>query len=537
MNWRPGAVLLAVLLGQSAPTFKAPAPSFTDPDRRAKLERAYPEIDRIFQEYAAGARVPGAAWGVIIDGELAHTGISGYRDVPSKAPVTADTVFRIASMTKSFTAIAILKLRDEGKLSLDDPAEKYVPEMKALVYPTSDSPKLTVRHLLSHAEGFPEDNPWGDQQLADTDEQLSAMIRAGIPFSNAPGVAYEYSNFGFAILGRIVANVGLGTRGTRGPAEPGGTSPTAAYTTYVTENVLRPLGMTSTTLEPARVPADRLAHGYRWEDAQWKNEPLLANGSFGSMGGMLTTLSDLGRYVGAFLAAWPPRDGPETGPIKRSSLREMQQVWRPAPAAVSQSPGGTGVQLSTGGYGYGLRISQTCQFPTVVAHGGGLPGFGTQMRWLPEYGVGLIAFGNLTYTSWPRTFDTALDALARTGGLQPRAIEPSPALTSARDEVAGLIVRWDEATADRLAAVNLFLDQSKERRRAAIETLRAQVGACHAGSGFDHVENALRGDWTMACERGRLKVAITLAPTMPPKVQFISVSPATDAPRTGTCPQ
>jgi len=555
MSWKPGAVLLAVLLGQSAPTFKAPVPSFTDPDRRAKLERAYPEIDRIFQEYTAGAHVPGAAWGVIIDGQLAHTGVTGYRDVPSKAPVTADTVFRIASMTKSFTAIAVLKLRDEGKLSLDDPAEKYVPEMKALVYPTSDSPKLTVRHLLSHAEGFPEDNPWGDQQLADTDEQLSAMIRAGIPFSNAPGVAYEYSNFGFAILGRIVANVGRGTRGTRGTpgtsggrgtrgtrgtrgrAERGGTSPTAAYTAYVTENVLRPLGMTSTTLEPARVPADRLAHGYRWEDAQWKNEPLLANGSFGSMGGMLTTLSDLGRYVGAFLAAWPPRDGPETGPIKRSSLREMQQVWRPAPAAVSKSPGGTGLQLSTGGYGYGLRVSQTCQFPTVVAHGGGLPGFGTQMRWLPEYGVGLIAFGNLTYTSWPRTFDTALDALVRTGGLQPRALEPSPALTSARDEVAGLIVRWDDATADRLAAVNLFLDQSKERRRAAIENLHAQVGACRAGSGFDHVENALRGDWTMACERGRLKVAITLAPTMPPKVQVISVSPATAAPTTGTCPQ
>jgi len=172
-----------------------------------------------------------------------------------------------------------------------------------------------------------------------------------------------------------------------------------------------------------------------------------------------------------------------------------------------------------------------------VAHGGGLPGFGTQMRWLPEYGVGLIAFGNLTYTSWPRTFDTALDALVRTGGLQPRALEPSPALTSARDEVAGLIVRWDDATADRLAAVNLFLDQSKERRRAAIENLHAQVGACRAGSGFDHVENALRGDWTMACERGRLKVAITLAPTMPPKVQVISVSPATAAPTTGTCPQ
>jgi hypothetical protein len=242
------------------------------------------------------------------------------------------------------------------------------------------------------------------------------------------------------------------------------------------------------------------------------------------MGGMLTTLSDLGRYVGALLAAWPPRDGAETGPIRRSSLREMQQVWRPAPAAVSRSDGG--VQLNSGGYGYGLRISQTCAFPTVVAHGGGLPG-------------GLIAFGNLTYTSWPRTFDSALDALARTGGLRPRSVEPSPALVAARDDVARLVVAWDDARADRIAAVNLFLDQSRDRRRAAIERLKAEVGACVPGSGFDHVENALRGDWTMSCERGRLRVAITLAPTMPPTVQFMGVTalPATDAPRTGTCPQ
>jgi CubicO group peptidase (beta-lactamase class C family) len=529
VSWKLTAVLLAGVVAQSAPTFKAPVPRFADADRRAKLAKAFPEIDRIFKDYAAGAHVPGAAWGIIIDGQLAHTGVAGYRDVPSKAPVTPDSVFRIASMTKSFTAIAILKLRDEGKLSLDDPAEKYVPEMKALVYPTADAPKITIRHLLSHAEGFPEDNPWGDQQLADTDEELSAMIKAGIPFSNAPGVAYEYSNFGFAILGRIVANV----------ADPSSTPRVQAYTNYINTNVLRPLGMTSTTLEPGRVPADRLAHGYRWEDAQWKNEPLLANGSFGSMGGMLTTLSDLGKYVGAFLAAWPPRDGPETGPIKRSSLREMQQVWRPAPAAVTRSTNASGVQLNSGGYGFALRITQSCEFPTIVAHGGGLPGFGTQMRWLPEYGVGLIAFGNLTYTSWPRTFDTALEALARTGGLQPRTIEPSPALLSARDEVVKLIVKWDDAAAERIAAVNLFRDQSMDRRRAAIDALRTRVGACSADSVVDHVENALRGDWTMSCERGRVRVAITLAPTMPPKVQFMSVTaaPAVDPPRAGTCPQ
>src|SRR5258708_7708485 len=279
---------------------------------RATLATAYAGVDHLFTEFAIQQHVPGAAWGVIVDGQLAHTGAHGLRDIPSKSPVTADTVFRIASMTKSFTAMAILKLRDEGKLALDDPAETYVPEMKALKYPTSDSPKITVRHLLSHSTGFPEDNPWGDQQLADTDEQLSAMIKAGIPFSNAPGLAYEYSNFGFAILGRIVTNAS----GMK-------------YTDYVKANILKPIDMTSTTLEPSTVGADRLAHGYRWEDGQWKNEPLLSNGSFGSMGGMLTSVRDLSRYVAVYLSAWPPHDGPETAPIRRASLREMQTVWPP----------------------------------------------------------------------------------------------------------------------------------------------------------------------------------------------------------------
>ena len=521
-------MVLTAAVSAQAPVYKAPAPRFTAPDRRAKLQTAFPEIDRLFEEFARVTHVPGAAWGIVIDGELAHTGVTGYRDLPSKSAVTPDTVFRIASMTKSFTAIAVLKLRDEGKLSLEDPAEKYVPELKALVYPTSDSPKITVRLLLSHATGFPEDNPWGDQQLADTDDQLSAMIRGGIPFSNAPGVAYEYSNYGFGILGRVVANV----------VDPHAASPTATYTRYVTENVLKPLGMTSTTLEPSSVPPERLAHGYRWEDGQWKNEPLLANGSFGSMGGMLTTLSDLGRYVGAFLAAWPPRDGPETGPIRRSSLREMQQVWRPAPAAVTRTA--NGVQLNAGGYAYGLRVSQNCQFQLIVAHSGGLPGFGSQMRWLPDYGVGIIAFGNLTYTGWTGAVDRAVDALLRTGGLRPRMVEPSPALVSARDAAASLVVKWDDAVADRIAAPNLFLDRDKAHRRADMDELHARIGACTPGSGFDHVENALRGSWTMSCDRGRARVAVTLAPTLPPKVQSFTLSivaPGDTGEPQGTCPR
>ena len=506
------------LAGQ--PAQAAPPAAFPDPGRVAKLSSAFGDIDRVFKAYAEREHIPGAVWGIIIDGRLAHVGVTGYRDVAAKSPVDSGTVFRIASMTKSFTALAILKLRDEGKLSLDDPAEKWVPELAGLKYPTTDSPRITIRHLMSHAEGFPEDNPWGDQQLAVTDEEMSRMMRAGIPFSNAPGVAYEYSNYGFAILGRIV---------TKASGMP--------YRQYIGQTILRPLGMTSTTLEPREVPAGRIAQGYRWEDDQWKLEPQLPDGAFGSMGGMLTSTRDLGVYVGMFLGAWPPHDGAETGPVKRATLREMQQIHRPRPAAVTRTSSGT-LQLSSGGYGYGLGISGDCNFAHIVAHSGGLPGFGSLMRWLPEYGVGIIAFGNRTYTGWGGPTNEALGILARTGGLVPRAPQPSAVLTARREEVSRLILQWNDRLADSLAAVNLFLDQSADRRKTQIAKLISEVGPCRAGTGFDIVENALRGQWTMPCDRGAARVSITLAPTTPPLVQYLEVSraPAPPPPPRGICP-
>jgi CubicO group peptidase (beta-lactamase class C family) len=497
-----------------------PPAVFTDPDRKAKLSAAFPEIDRAVGEFMTRTHVPGAAWGIVIDGELAHLGVAGFRDLKTKAPVDKDSVFRIASMTKSFTAMSILKLRDEGKLSLDDFAEKYVPELKTLHYPTTDSPRIKVRDLMSHATGFPEDNPWGDQQLDRTDEQLTEMLRRGIPFSNPPETAYEYSNYGFAILGRIV---------TRVSGKP--------YPQYVQEAILRPLGMTSTTLEPSEVAKDRLAYGYRWEDETWKLEPALPHGAFGSMGGMLTSVADLSKYVGTFLAAWPPRDGAETGPVRRSSLREMQQIWRSRPATVTRA-GSSAINLNAGGYGYGLGISQNCDYAHIVAHSGGLPGYGSLMRWLPEYGVGIVAFGNVTYTGWGGVVNTAFEMLAKTGGLQRRQPQPSDALVEARDAVSRLVVRWDDAQADKVAAMNLFLDRSKDRRQKEIEDLTARVGACTAPSTFENVENALRGSWLMKCERGDLRVSITLAPTMPPKVQFMEVTapaPGAPPPSTSSC--
>ena len=485
-------------------------------DRLARVKAALPEIDAAFAAFATRARVPGIAYGILVDGALVHTGTVGVREIAGQSRVTTDTVFRIASMTKSFTALCILKLRDEGKLSLDDPAERFVPELKSLKYPTSDAPRLTIRHLLTHAAGFPEDNPWGDQQLAASEADFTRMLASGIPFSTAPGTAYEYSNYGFAILGRIVSRVSG-----------------VPYAQYVKRTILDPLGLTSTALEPASVAKDRIAVGYRWEDEQWKVEPPLPDGAFGAMGGMLTSTRDLAKYVGFLMSAWPARDGVDSGPVSRASLREMQQPWRARPAVVTSTQANTPV-LNNLAYGYGLGIRQTCEYRHIVSHSGGLPGFGSQMRWLVDEGVGFIAMGNLTYTGWGGVFDQATEILAKAGALTRRQPEPSAALLAAKADVTSLIMKWDDALADRMAAVNLFLDESKDRRRRQIDTLRADVGVCRADAPFE-VENALRGSWTMTCERGALRVAITLAPTIPPKVQYLSVSPAPATPPRRVC--
>ena len=146
------------------------------------------------------------------------------------------------------------------------------------------------------------------------------------------------------------------------------------------------------------------------------------------------------------------------------------------------------------------------------------------MPWLPEYGVGIIAFGNLTYTGWGRVTTTALEragedrrSAAAAAGAVARADRRARRGVAA-DRALGRS-RWPTASPRRTCSSI----ESKDRRRAEIERLRETVGACTPGTGFDVVENALRGRWTMSCERGKLEVAITLAPTMPPKVQLLGV--------------
>ena len=481
----------------------APTPHFTDPQRRATLATAFPLIHERIDAAAREIGAPGLSWGVVVDGELAASGGTGWRDVQRKAPVDEDSVFRIASMTKSFTALAILLLRDEGKLSLDAPVTRYIPEFASVTLPTRDAAPITVRNLLTHSAGFPEDNPWGDRQLALPAATLSNWLRRGLPFSTSPATAFEYSNYGFALLGRIVGNV------SRTP-----------YRQFVTARILRPLGMSSTYWDPREVPQDRLATGYRRDGDHSVPEEPLGDGTFGAMGGLLTSGRDLGKYVAFMLSAWPPRDEAERGPVRRSSVREMQQGQRLAAFRATRAAPDAPLAAATRAYAYGLGSSQDCRFAFAVAHSGGLPGFGSNMYWLPEYGVGVYAMANVTYAGAGRVVREIVDLLVASGALQRRRLPASGPLTATRDVLAGLVNEWNDARLQAIAADNLFLDRPLAARRDEVHRLRETLGACRP-DGEVEAENWLRGTFRLKCEHGWIDTTFTLAPTRPVTVQSL----------------
>lgn len=335
----------------------------------------------MFTDFALKNNIPGIAYGVVANGRLIYTGGAGYTNVANKTEVNTESVFRMASMSKSFTAMAIVKLRDDGKLNLDDPASKYISQMIKTKYLTTDAAPITIRNLLTHTAGFPEDNPWGDRQLADSDKELLDIIEKGVSFSTVPGAGYEYSNLGFALLGNII---------TRVSGKP--------YQQYITENILKPLGMNNTYWEYTKVPAAKLALGYRWINGDWKEEELLHDGSYGAMGGLMSSVEDFAKYMILHLDAWPPKNGKESTVLKRSSLREMHTAGAFSGFnAGFRYPNGGRICPVSSQYAYGLGVTKDCEGNTWVGHSGGLPGFGSQWRIFTEYGIGVVSFANRTY--------------------------------------------------------------------------------------------------------------------------------------------
>ncbi|MCW8471274.1 beta-lactamase family protein [Fluoribacter gormanii] len=491
------ALVPLVANGQNNASYLPPV--FTENNRLVKVQLEYPAIDKMYQQYAEKNHVPGYAYGIILDGKLIHTGSGGYIDIAKKIPATPQSMFRIASMTKSFTAMAILKLRDEGKLRLDDPASLYIPELKNQKL-TQDAPEITIRDLLTHSAGFPEDNPWGDRNLNKTDEELVALVKQGISLSNASGISFEYSNLGFALLGLIVKKVsGI------------------SYQKYIAAHIWQPLEMKHAAWEYARVPANQLAQGYRWENGHWMEEALLHDGSYASMGGMITSIESFSHYAALHQFAWPPRDDAETGIIKRSSIREMHQPWRLY--AVNSTSKVNGKECPTiNAYGYGLRWAKDCNDKLSVGHSGGLPGFGSNWFILPEYGIGVVLLTNVTYAAADEINVKVVNELIKKTQLEPRQLPPSHLLNERQKALIKLLPEWKSAKTSGLFAVNFFLDSSVASLQKKTQNLFAKAGKI-LNVGAVIPENQLRGYFIIRGEKANLKVSFTLSPENPALIQ------------------
>ena len=205
--------------------------------------------------------------------------------------------------------------------------------------------------------------------------------------------------------------------------------------------------------------------------------------------------------------------------MRRASVREMAHLWTPS-NLTARSTNGT-LQASETGYGFGLRVTSDCRFEHIVAHGGGLPGFGSHMAWLPDYGVGMFAMASQTYSGPSEPISQAWDAMLKTGGLRKRELPPTKLQSQMREHILNLWKHWDDGEVKQIASMNLLLDAPAEQRQAEITKLKAEVGECSA-AGPVMPENWLRGQFNMTCGKGTVGVFFTMAPTQPPTVQHLA---------------
>ncbi|KQN06591.1 penicillin-binding protein [Sphingobium sp. Leaf26] len=472
----------------------------------ARIAQAIPEIDRLFADFQVDSRAPGLVYGIVADGRLVHVKGLGVQDLVIKRPVTPDSLFRIASMTKAFTALSILKLREQGRLSLDDLAETYVPEMRGWIYPTRDSPHIRIRDLLTHSAGLVDDNPWGDRQTPLSEADFTRMLQQGVPFSSAPGSRYEYSNFGFALLGRIIANVS---------GQP--------YRRYVEHTLLTPLGMTSSGYEIGEWPVERRAIGYRWEEGRWRGEPDMRDGAFGAMGGLQTSANDYARWVAFLLSAWPARNDVDNGPVSRASVRMLAEGSNFAVIAQRNGASGPSACRQAAAYGFGMRIAQDCDLGLTLAHGGGYPGYGSHVMLMPDYGVGIFVFTNRTYNGGAGPAWDAAIALQKAGALIERTLAVSPLLAEGYAAAGRIYAAGDVGVVRDRLAMNFLMDSELDSWRRKLAGLKVEVGACRTDAPVK-ASGGLSGSFTWTCEKGRVAGTILLAPTPDAQIQELKIA-------------
>ncbi len=393
------AIVLAAASVAVAPSSLAAEEAQASPDSR--LADAAALYDLWAGEQLAYNGVPGVVVGVVSGGRLAWAKGYGTTDLSGGSPLTPATRFRIGSVSKVFTATAILQLRDAGRLRLDDPVVKHLPWFK-VPSPFPTAPPITIEHLLTHTSGLSREAPfdaWTTHEFPTREALRAAMPRVTV--ISPPGKTYRYSNLGLALLGEVVA------------AASG-----ESWADYVRAHITVPLGMTSTTGAPTAAEIAALPRQHRRKQADGTRGTLTYydTGAIAPAAAIVSTLEDLARFAALQLTADPagaPAGGAQV--LSGPTLAEMQR-----PHFVNAG--------WTGGRGLGWGVSRR-NGHTYVSHGGWIGGHRADVVLDPDRGLAAIALTNADDAS-PGFF--ARQALAVIGGaLEGSRKEPSPAPSTA----------------------------------------------------------------------------------------------------------
>ncbi|KGA11814.1 MAG: hypothetical protein GM46_2795 [actinobacterium acAcidi] len=439
------------------------------------LQATQPLIDEIATQTAREFTLDSVVWGLVAGDQLVTSGMTG-------TVTNMSTRYRIASMTKSFTAAAVLSLRDEGVLSIDAPVDDYAPEL-ATICRTELGTRITLRHLLSMTSGLATDDPWADRHLDATAQEMNDLYQQGGLYAFAPGTHFEYSNLGFALIGRVVERA-TGRR----------------VRDFVDERLLAPLQMSSTTWDPPLehewAPPTRVQDGQIIPDGVTP----LSDGEISPMGGLWTTVADLSRWV-IWLNEANNNVDSKTGQLSIASRLDMQVMH--SYAGVIALDG----EKAPTGYGYGLMMRDDPDLGIVNSHSGGLPGYGSNMRWLAGRAIGVVAVSNTTYAPMSVFTHRVLKMLHNANLIPKHNIAVSNVLQQRSEQLVALLNQWTDEQAQILFADNVALDESLERRQSAAQKLVVEHGPLVIESilPISHIEAVIH------CANGQ-KIEILLGP-------------------------
>lgn len=325
-----------------------------------KIARDYTE------KHIQDVKAPGIIVGVIKKDKIIYSKGFGKRNIEKNFDVNERTLFRIGSLTKTFTGTAIMILRDKGQLSLDTLVEEYIPELSGLTYTYPGAPKITLRHLLTHSSSLVRHPQPVNQSIEGLIEALISPDLNTPVFITSwyPGHAYQYSNIGIALLGEVITRVSG-----------------KSVSTFIKDEILEPLEMHNTFWSEDEIDLDLRSYAYDWDNLfqHWRRRADWDLKGYSAAGSIYSNLEDLSKWMSLQFKTYPQDNPAILNPFSLNEMHTVQRLKRE-----SSSAGGVGVIWN---------ISNS-KGNTVISHNGKTYGYRTAFSFDKSKEIGVVVMAS-----------------------------------------------------------------------------------------------------------------------------------------------